>query len=245
MLWKESPRARRGPRPALSVERIVEAAIALADEQGLEAVSMERVASGFRFTPMALYRYVPGKAELVDLMIDRGLGPPPVLAGDKDAWRAKLEQWARALWDVFHRHPWALEATQRLRLMGPHELAWLEAGLGALASTRLSLEAQRSACLVLLGHVRNTAQFSVTLPRGRGNVSSGQWGAATRTLIQDHAEQYPRLLAVLSAPPESGAREDTLTFGIQMVLDGIATRIAEREAGPGTRRRAPARKPPG
>jgi AcrR family transcriptional regulator len=231
LLWKEAPRARRGPKPALSVERIVDAAIALADEHGLAAVSMERVASEFHFTPMALYRYVPGKAELVDLMIDRAVGPPPVLGGEGDSWRTKLENWAQALWSMFHRHPWALEATNRLRVMGPCELAWLEAGLSALATTRLPLGERRSACVVLLGHVRNTAQFSVSLPRGHSGITSEQWGTATRALIQDRAEQYPRLLAVLSAPPPEEAQEDTLAFGIRSVMDGIAAR-EQRHKGP-------------
>ncbi|RKH09312.1 TetR/AcrR family transcriptional regulator [Corallococcus sp. CA053C] len=237
LLWKEAPRARRGPKPTLSVERIVEAAIAIADEHGLAAVSMERVASEFHFTTMALYRYVPGKAELVDLMIDWGVGLPPVLGDEGDSWRTKLERWARALWSVFHRHPWALEATHRLRVMGPCELAWLEAGLSALATTRLTPAEQRTACVVLLGHVRNTAQFSVTLPRGHGGLTNEQWGTATRALIQDRAEDYPRLLAVLSAPPSEGAQEDTLTFGIRSVLDGIEAREARPKAPPRAGRR--------
>ncbi|NOK14129.1 hypothetical protein [Corallococcus exercitus] len=83
--------------------------------------------------------------------------------------------------------------------------------------------------MVLLGHVRNTAQFSVTLPRGLGGLTNEEWGAATRALIQERAEDYPRLLAVLSAPPSEGA-EDTLTFGIRSVLDGIEAREAQRKA---------------
>jgi AcrR family transcriptional regulator len=191
---------------------------------------MEKVASGFSFTTMALYRYVPGKAELVDLMIDRALGAPPSLGGEQDPWRAKLERWAAALWQVFHRHPWSLEATNRLRVMGPCELAWLEAGLGALAATRLAPAERRSACLVLLGHVRNTAQFSVSMPRGHEGITREQWNVATRALIQERAERYPQLLEVLSVSAAEEAREDTLAFGIRSVMDGIAARIAVREA---------------
>lgn len=235
LLWKEAPRARRGPRPALSVEQVVEAAVALADAQGLEAVSMERVAAGFGFTPMALYRYVPGKAELLDLMIDRGLGAPPALGEPGDPWRAKLERWAHALWDVFHRHPWALEATGRLRVMGPCELAWLEAGMAALVSTRLTPGERRSACLVLLGHVRNSAQFSVAPPHGRKGLTSAQWGAATLTLIREREGRYPELLAALTAPPSDEPQDGVLAFGVRTVLDGIAARVAAR---PGRRRRA-------
>jgi AcrR family transcriptional regulator len=238
LLWREAPRARRGPRPALSVERIAEAAVALADAHGLEAVSMERVAAEFGFTPMALYRYVPGKAELLDLMVDRGLGPPPALGAAGDPWQARLERWARALWSAFHRRPWALEATARLRVMGPCELSWLEAGLGTLAATPLSPAERRSACLVLLGHVRHTAQFSVTPPRGARGLTSEQWAAATQALVQGRAERYPQLLAVLTAPPPDAPGEDTLTFGIRSVLDGLAARISGRA---GQAQRSPGR----
>jgi hypothetical protein len=85
--------------------------------------------------------------------------------------------------------------------------------------------------VVPLGHVRNTAQFSVALPRGHSGITSEHWGTATRALIQDRAEQYPRLLAVLSTPPPEEAPEDTLAFGIRSVMDGIAAR-EERHKGP-------------
>src|SRR5256885_16757660 len=94
-LWGGRSGATRGPKPALSLERIAAAAIAIADAEGLAAVSMQRVAADLGYTQMSLYRYLPGKAELVALMGDRGIREPPVLNGAH--WPAGLKEGAHRL----------------------------------------------------------------------------------------------------------------------------------------------------
>jgi len=225
LLWGTSARRRRGPKPELSYERIVAVAVAVADAHGLEAVSMERVARELGFTAMSLYRHVPGKRELVDLMIDVGLGPPPSLEGSAHAWRKELERWAQALWAVFHQHPWSLDATGHLRVMGPNELAWLEEGLHALAPTGLRPAERRAACLAVLSQVRGMAQFSIERQRGQRGLSGAEWRAATAELMRDHGERYPNLGATLA---ESGSEPDSLLFGLRCVLDGIEGLIEAR-----------------
>lgn len=223
LLWSEREPPSRGPKPALSVEAIARAAIAIADAEGLATVSMQRVAREFGVTPMALYRYVPGKAELVDLMIDTGLaGPPAPLDGD---WRARLTAWARLLFAAFRRHPWALAATGSLRVMGPNELAWMEAALRALADTGLSPAEAHQAFLAVVGHVRILAQFSLAAGTGPRHLTRDQWAAATRELLRDHADRFPALAAALAAEP---GPDDPLESGLATVLDGVAARIARR-----------------
>ena len=85
----------RGPKPALTLEAIAETAIRVADADGLDAVSMQRVAAELGFTKMALYRYLPGKSDLLALMVEHALGGPPDL-GDV-TWRQGLRAWAHAL----------------------------------------------------------------------------------------------------------------------------------------------------
>src|SRR4051794_24652021 len=123
-LWEGPPPRTRGPKAALSLDQIADAAIAVADAEGLAAVSMQRVATELGYTKMSLYRYLPGKAELVALMLERGIGEPAALAGGD--WRASLVEWCRQLFAAYSRHPWAHEATLGPRPIGPHELAWLE-----------------------------------------------------------------------------------------------------------------------
>ncbi|PCC74894.1 transcriptional regulator, TetR family [Nannocystis exedens] len=224
LLWGERARPTRGPRPGLSAESIARAAIAVADAEGLDAASMQRVAAELGFTTMALYRHVPGKDELVDLMVDTCLGPPPALAAVQ-GWRDRLTAWARALWAVFHRHPWSLAATGRLRVMGPLELAWADAALAALADTGLPAHERHRAFLVVLGHVRSAAQFSVGSSRARG-LSGPQWAAATAALVERDPARFPALHAVLAAGGTGTGSGDGLEFGLGVVLDGIAALVA-------------------
>src|SRR5687767_2920874 len=94
LLWGVQERSRRGPKPRLTVEDITRAAITLADAEGLDAVSMRRVGEQLGVTAMSLYSYVPGKAELLDLMVDRVYGEVPRLLSDS-GWRERLERIAR------------------------------------------------------------------------------------------------------------------------------------------------------
>ncbi len=214
LLWG-TPKARhRGPRPSITVGQVVEAGIALADAQGLVAVSMERVAQKLGVTTMALYRHVPGKAELVALMIEHGLGQPPAPSGR--SWRRQLLRWANALLALFLRHPWSLEATARLRVMGPRELAWLEAGMRVLEPTGLRPAECHGACLALVSQVRTTAQFSMAQ---RHALSGPGWAAATRKVIAGRAE-YRCLQAMLDQPAARGLEQ-----GLAWVLDGVEARL--------------------
>ncbi|MEV4187163.1 TetR/AcrR family transcriptional regulator, partial [Streptosporangium canum] len=125
LLW--GTRSRRG----LSLERIVRAAIELADAEGLAAVSMRRVAERLGFTTMSLYRHVPGKAELVDLMRDEVMGGEPDAGADRrPGWRAELEAWARDGLALYRRHPWLAEPSGTRRVPGPNAVAGFERALG-------------------------------------------------------------------------------------------------------------------
>ena len=110
LLWRTpGVAARPGPKPSLDVARIVAAAVRLADAEGLAAVSMRRVAAEIGVGAMTLYNHVPGKGELVDLMLDSVLGElyPDEQVVTSGAWRTRLRTLAQANWDLFLRHPWA------------------------------------------------------------------------------------------------------------------------------------------
>lgn len=215
-LWAARAEGRRGPKPTLTLEQLLAAAVDLADRHGLAALSMERVAQQLDVTPMALYRYVRSKGELVASMVDHGLGRPPPLKG---SWRARLVAWSTAMAAVLHEHPWSLEATGHLRVMGPNELAWLEAGMAALAETKLLVAERHSACLALVSVIRTNAQFSTTRTPTPG-LSGKVWATTTRALLSER-DDYPQLTELLGAP----ARETTLVQSLSWVLDGIASRL--------------------
>lgn len=224
ILWGEREQPTRGPKPALSAERIARAAIAIADTEGLEAVSMHRVAAEFGYTTMSLYRYVPSKTALIDVMIDFAGADVPDLRGVESGWRAKIEHWIRQARELYRRHPWILAATpQRRRVMGPNELAWLDVALEALAEAGLDPAARHDAFIVLIGLARTAAQQEL---EAAGAADDEQWAQAMRDLMQRHGARYPALLDTMRGGGFEPSGKDTLEFGMRCVLDGLQLRLS-------------------
>jgi AcrR family transcriptional regulator len=246
LLWGTRDRPRRGPRPSLSLDRIVAEAISLADAEGLANLSMQHLAERLGCAKMALYRYVPGKSELVALMVDAALGDPPeappqttqttqagrttrsaqTRAPGEQQWRTVLRLWATTINARYRLHPWAIDATAGARPTGPHEMAWMETALAALAGTGLTGPERLDAVALLNGHVRSLVQVT---PAGQHDLEAEmarQIGAA----LAVHPHRYPQVLAAFSESPSSAGRNNALDFGIDRILDGLAAFIATRSA---------------
>jgi AcrR family transcriptional regulator len=235
LLWGARDRPRRGPRPSLSLDRIVAEAISLADAEGLASLSMQHLAGRLGCAKMALYRYVPGKSELVALMVDAALGDPPeppaptsltgrAPASGEQRWRTVLRLWATTINARYRLHPWAIEATAGARPTGPHEMAWMETALAALAGTGLTGPERLDAVALLNGHVRSLVQVT---PAGQHDLETEmarQIGAA----LAANPDRYPQVLAAFSESPPAGGRDNALDFGIDRILDGLAALIATR-----------------
>ncbi|MEV0322099.1 TetR/AcrR family transcriptional regulator [Streptomyces sp. NPDC050658] len=230
LLWGESERPSRGPKPGLSIERIVQTAIEVADVEGLSAVSMQRVASEFGFTTMSLYRYVPGKAELIDLMLDAALDGAPGLGDLGDGWRPKLEKWARDFRDVHHHHPWMFELAARPRLMGPNQAQWLEAAVAALADTGLTGAEKLDVVFTLTGLVQswNHRTPAAEPEQDQAGVPDEEWDAVAVSVLREHGDHYPALMEAMSAGAFDPTAADGEEFGLRCVMDGIAARVAAR-----------------
>lgn len=149
MAWGVAVAPQRGPKRELSHERIVEAAIGIADAEGLAAVTMQRVAQGFGFTTMALYRYVASKDDLHRLMLDA------VTAGQEwavaaDDWRIGVGQWVHVVSESYDRHPWALDITMSSEsLLMPGHMRAADAGFRAMRTLPAS-PAEKVAILMTL-----------------------------------------------------------------------------------------------
>ncbi|WP_405497413.1 TetR/AcrR family transcriptional regulator [Nocardia sp. NBC_00511] len=137
LLWDLDDAGSRGPKRGLSVDQIVAAATAVADAEGFAALSMGRVAKELGFTTMSLYRYVDSKDTLMELLFDRSLGDPPDLS-DAPGWRAKLEAWAWAEFRGIQQHYWWLDLPLSSPPLGPKNMAWLEAGMTAMAEVPIT-----------------------------------------------------------------------------------------------------------
>jgi AcrR family transcriptional regulator len=221
VLWDGRTPPTRGPKPTLSLERIADAGIAIADTEGLGAVAMQRVAADLGFTKMSLYRYVPGKAALVALMVERAIGEPPAL--DAADWRAGLKQWARQLLAAYLRHAWALEAVLGPRPLGPNELGWMERAVAVLPATGLTGSERLDAVGVLAGHVRSIAQQAMVSRQPEGDLE-----AALRERLHRHGDRFPTLVATMTAAAADGKRDQAFEFGLDRILDGIGVLIAQR-----------------
>jgi AcrR family transcriptional regulator len=229
IVWGTKRPPSRGPKPALTPERIARAAIEIADAEGLAAVSMQRITARLGFTKMAVYRYVPAKADLVLLMIEVASEGPPDLGNGKGGWREALGRWAAELLSLFNRHPWLLEATIGPRVMGPAELSWLERALRALGETALTGSQKLDVVATIAGHVRMIAQQTGGTPDPEAQMMD-----AVRPMIEARKEEFPALIAAMG-----GERDRAFDVGLECILDGIEVLHEKRSA------RGPGRKPPG
>lgn len=252
--WGLRDRPARGPRPSLSLDRIVAAAVAVAESEGLAAVSMSRVAAELGASTMALYRYVASKDELLALMMDAGIGPPPASArGGSPAgegWREGLTRWARAERDTLLRQRWVLRVPLTAPPLTPNQIGWLEWGLSCLKDTGLPAQQKMSVVITISNYVWRETTITSDLIEG---------ARAAGSTVENMAAGYGGILARLADPgryPEvhkaiaEGAFDDggdegldyEFTFGLECILDGVETLIRRRdERRPGKSRRSAGR----
>jgi AcrR family transcriptional regulator len=235
LLWREPGPAdsRRGPRQGLSVERVAAAAIALADSDGLASVTMRAVAHALGVVPMSLYTYVPGKAELLDLMLDTAYRQMP--RGDLSGlpWRERLAAVAHENRDLFTRHPWIAEVSTSRPPLGPGLMAKYEHELQAFEGLGLDDVEMDAALTFLLGFVQAAARSAAEAAAARQDsaMSEEQWWTANAPLLArvfDEAK-YPTAARVGAAAGAAyGAAYDpdhAYNFGLQRVLDGLGVLI--------------------
>jgi AcrR family transcriptional regulator len=231
LAWGVAANPQRGPKRELSIERIVEVAIQLADAGGLASVSMAAVAAELGFTPMSLYRYVSAKDDLILLMQEGGIGVPPEAvreaASGEAGWRAALTAWEQGQLAGYLEHPWLLDIPIASMTPTPNNLAWFDAGLEALAATGLSYDEKASVVLA----VQAQARWEGTARRGPG--PDGDAAAETRdaallaSLVT--AEEFPSIHGAL-AEGAFAPGHDSFAFGLERILDGVEAYLDGRAA---------------
>ena len=230
--WGVRERPHRGPKPALTLGRIVTAAVALADAEGLDAVSMGRVAAELGAAPMSLYRHVSAKEELLTLMVDAAWGEVPDGPAPAGDWRAGLSRWAWALRDNAQRHPWVIRIPLNGLPIMPNEVAWFENALACLARTGLSEARKASVIMLLAGYVRNLATTEADIQaaiRASGLSPAGWMASYPRMLAQlADPQRFPALTAFIAAGvfEADDGPDDEFIFGLDRILDGVGAFIA-------------------
>jgi AcrR family transcriptional regulator len=226
LLWQDSSPPRRG----LNRQRITATAIEFADAEGLAALSMARLAERLGCGTMSLYRHVANKAELVVFMLSAAAEAPP--APSAPDWHAALMDWADRLWDVYHRHPWILQASTASLPADPGQLAWLDAGLAALRDTPLAERDKLSAVTTVLYFVRGTAALDLDADA----LDDSQYPQLLTRVVD--AARFPALAAALAAGAFDGShvgdgdpRAD-LHAGMKRLLAGIGVELASTDSRP-------------
>jgi AcrR family transcriptional regulator len=233
--WGLRERPTKGPKPSLSLERIVAAGVKVAESEGLAAVSMSRVAARLDASTMSLYRHVTNKDELLALMMDTAIGPPPSNLPPGEGWREGLSRFARAERDGLLRQPWVLRVPLTAPPLTPNQIAWLEWGLRFLRGTGLPAQQKMSVILTISSYVWRATTIEADLIEG---------AKAAGTTVEQAAAGFGQILARLADPrrfPEvhaaiaEGAFDDEeyemdpeFVFGLELILDGVEVLIGRR-----------------
>jgi len=227
VIWARPERGRRGPKPAHSRDDVAAAGVRVADADGLDAVTMRRVAAELGTGTTSLYRYVPKKENLLDLMADAVLAEddPPPRTGD---WRTDLAALAHRMRDRMLRHPW-LAALSALRpSLGPNGLRWLESTLATVDGHGLTPDDM----IIATGTVTTFVLGSVVTELAERHTTSSlaQWRAAQGTYGASiiSGGQYPvlaRIMIEASLPHLDNPAETGFAEGLSRILDGLAPRL--------------------
>lgn len=242
VLWNLDGRGTRGPAPTLNRADIVEAAVAVADAGGFDALSMRSVAAHLGAGTMSLYRHVPGKAELIALMVDY-VSAELVLPDPDKPWRTELDTLAREEWRLVHRHPWLATAPQNRTVPGPNSMRHYEAGLAVLLAAGLAPVESAHVMSALYTFVAGAAQVSLqeAVSVADSGMEIGQWYERQMAMLGEHfsAEKFPAITHVHiddGAQLDTGSQQaftDSFEYGLALLLDGVASRVAD-SGGPGS-----------
>jgi AcrR family transcriptional regulator len=239
LLWGRRSKARRGPRAELSIDAIVQAAMKVADAEGLEAVSMGRVAKELGFTPMSLYRHLGGKEELLQLMWNASSDGAEQLVLEGTGWRARLLNWSLIQREMLDRHPWITQMPMAAPPMAPNSLHFVERGLEALDPTPLPDADKLKIIGLISSYTLSEARMANDAARAfaaAAEVSGGDavpppsFEALLAQLIDEAT--FPRLyrIAMTSPARDQDTEAEAYRWGLERILDGVQALIDATDA---------------
>jgi AcrR family transcriptional regulator len=240
VLWGRRGSGSRGPRRGLTIDAVVAAAIRLADTDGLEGVSMARVAEELGFTTMSLYRYVTGKEELLQLMWNASAQGAETLELEGNDWRSRLRSWAIVQREVLDQHSWLTQMPMAAPPLAPNSLRFVELGLGALDDTGLTDGDKIRIIGLLSSYTLSEARMAHDAGRAAARAQSADAGSADQVLVRQWTfegllrelvdeQTYPRLYRLAWSSPadnqEYADEREQFLFGVERILDGTQALI--------------------
>ncbi|GAA4226708.1 TetR/AcrR family transcriptional regulator C-terminal domain-containing protein [Actinomadura meridiana] len=228
-IWAVPERQGRGPRPAYSRTQITEAAIRIADADGLDAASMRRIAADLGTGAMSLYRYVPSRDDLLDLMTDHVLGEMNVPDRPSGDWRADLTLIAERTRAVWRAHPWMAALHRPRASLGPQRLRLMEFAFGAL-DVGVPIDAMFALLDMLTGYVERVVRDEIEWKReiAHSGLTPERWMARSAPYVTDLLKtgDYPMFeRIVMDAQLPHMSPDDQFRYGLDRVLDCIASAL--------------------
>lgn len=229
LIWERLQPAATGGRQVLTRDQIVHAAVAVADAEGAQAVSMRRLGQELGATAMALYRHVFSKDDLLDLMLDAVFGEIELPLRPSGDWRADLRGFAYQTRAVLKRHAWVLPLLVSRPTLGPNYLRWFEFALACVAERGLDISTMTKAVGVLGGYVSATVMYE--LAEEQNNRRIGLSEADKRASITPYIQriiaggQHPNFARFFTEQVNPDP-EEAFAFGIACLLDGLAAQLA-------------------
>ena len=229
LLWGRRERGKRGPRAGLSADAIVAAAVRIADAEGLEAVSMARVAHELGFTTMSLYRHVASKEELLQLMWNASAHGADDLVIEGDGWRSRLREWAIIQRDMIDRHPWITQMPMAAPPVAPNSLHFVERGLETLDGTGLADADKLRILGMIASYTLSEARMAADAARAAAQAAAAGGPSGTpvsfEALLRELVDEktYPRLHRIAWADTDlaTASEREEFLFGIDRILDGV------------------------
>lgn len=237
--WGYVKQQKRGPKGELSIKMIVDAAVAIADKEGLAAVSMNRVAQSLGYTAMSLYRYIESKEDLLLLMQEAVSEYDVPTETDSEDWREDLREYVRATISVFCTHTWFGDIPISSVPMGPNQLRFVEWPLRAMRNMPLNDFEKMSFVLLVSSYARSVGLIQRDMIRAVQAGSTPEafsglsYSAALKQLV--NAEAYPYLHPVVASGAYTGENESENTvgndfdFGLERILDGMQAFLDRKE----------------
>lgn len=240
LLWRAPGEARstRGPKQRTTVDAVAAAALEIADTEGLGALTIRAVAAKLGIAPMAIYTYVSGKAELLDVMLDTVYGRMPRADLSGVPWRKRVSTIAAENRDLLAEHPWVVQLATTRPPLGPGTMAKYEHELGAFDGLGLTDLDMDSALTYVLGFVTSVARIAIDTRNARdaSGMSDHAWWERAEPLLAKvfDAEQFPLAARVGTAAGQTHdsaySADHAYEFGLVRVLDGLAP-VIENAAG--------------
>ncbi|MDQ6419350.1 TetR/AcrR family transcriptional regulator [Paenibacillus sp. LHD-117] len=228
-------------RSGLTVQKIVAAGMDMADENGIEQLSMRKVAERLEVGAMSLYTYVPGKSELLELMLDKSQANlyacDDIRAECGGDWREAMRFIAKTNWTLFGKHPWITELSGRRPVFGPHIVLKYEMELSALDGIGLSDIEMDSTLSLLLMHVESCARLQTSMNRTQktSGIDDNEWWLEYSTAMENMADwsRFPVSSRVGNAAGElhqsAYSPEHAYQFGLERIIAGTAALIGRSE----------------